>query len=258
MKLISWNVNGIRAVIRKGFKDFLTINRPDILCLQEIKISQAAREKEAFDFIGYREYWNPATRPGYSGTAVLLRDDLPEPVRVLSGLGEEKFDSEGRTQILEFADFYLFNCYFPNSQPELARLDYKLEYDQLLLKKAKLLEKNKPVIVCGDYNVAHEEIDLARPKENVGNPGFTNEEREAMTKFLASGFLDSFRYLHPQKIQYSWWSFRAGARARNVGWRIDYFGVSASLAPLLKEAFILDKVEGSDHAPIGLEINLFR
>lgn len=255
MKLISWNVNGIRAVAKKGLSGFLREAKPDILCLQEIKISHAAREETEFDFAGYTEYWNPAERPGYSGTATLVRAGCKDILGVENGIGVKKFDIEGRTQVLELKNFYLLNVYFPNSNHELTRLGYKLEFNEALLKHIKRLEKKKPVVITGDYNVAHQPIDLARPKENEGSPGYTKEERNWFTKFLAAGFIDTFRILNGDKIQYSWWSFRAGARARNVGWRIDYFCTSAKLKKQLKKAYILDKVTGSDHAPVGLEIN---
>ncbi len=254
MKLISWNVNGIRAAVRKGFKDFLGQEKADIVCLQETKISDQAKALIDFDFKGYREYWHSAKRPGYSGTAILVRDGLFPRAEVKAGFGIKEFDDEGRVQTIVLPDFYLLNVYFPNSNPELSRLDYKLRFNRSLEKYIAGLSKKKPVVVTGDFNVAHQEIDLARPKENVGNPGFTAEERQWMDGFLASGFIDTFRFLNASKIQYSWWSFRAGARARNVGWRIDYFCASAKLGKRLKRAYILDKVTGSDHAPVGLEI----
>ncbi|MCX6795249.1 MAG: exodeoxyribonuclease III [Candidatus Falkowbacteria bacterium] len=253
MKIISWNINGIRAVLKKGFTDFIRDASPDILCLQEIKISRSTQEESIFDFAGYREYWNSAVRPGYSGTAVLIHEDFAIPISIRNGFGEKKFDDEGRTQILEFADFYLVNCYFPNANHELSRLDYKMAYNDYLQKNLKKLEKTKAVVICGDFNVAHQEIDLARPKENVGNPGFTAEERSWMDAFVAAGFIDSFRLLNNDKIQYSWWSYRALARVRNVGWRIDYFCVSAKIKQYIKKAFISDQVLGSDHAPVGIE-----
>ncbi|MFA6416591.1 MAG: exodeoxyribonuclease III [Patescibacteria group bacterium] len=255
MKIISWNVNGIRAVAKKGFLDFIKKQKPDILCLQEIKISDIAREQTEFDFAGYEEYWNSAKRPGYSGTAILIKSGTAIFLDIKNGLGIEKFDIEGRVQTLEIKDFYLLNVYFPNSNQELSRLDYKIEFNEALLNYAKKLEKKKPVVITGDFNVAHQEIDLARPKENVGSPGFTPEERDSMDKFLAAGFVDTYRALNGNQIQYSWWSFRAGARARNVGWRIDYFCVSDKLKKHLKKAYILDEQTGSDHAPVGLEIN---
>jgi len=255
MKLISWNVNGIRAVAKKGFIDFLSQVRPDILGLQEVKISDAVRETIEFDFSGYQEYWHSAKRPGYSGTAILVKDGFKGVLGIKNGLGQEKFDSEGRVQTLELEKFYFLNIYFPNANPELTRLGYKREFNEALLKYVKKLEKKKPVVMAGDFNVAHEEIDLARPKENIGSPGFTSEERGWMTKFLAAGFIDTFRLWNGQKVQYTWWSFRAGARSRNVGWRIDYFCVSDKLRKQVKKAYILDKITGSDHAPVGLEIN---
>ncbi|HZJ40881.1 MAG TPA: exodeoxyribonuclease III [Candidatus Saccharimonadales bacterium] len=255
MKIISWNVNGIRAVAKKGFLEFITKQKPDILCLQEIKISDTTRKQTEFDFAGYEEYWNSAERPGYSGTVILIKTGSQIFLDIKNGFGEKKFDIEGRVQTLETKDFYLLNVYFPNSNHELSRLGYKLEFNEQLLKYAKKLEKKKPVIITGDFNVAHQEIDLARPKENVGNPGFTAEERAFMDKFLAAGFIDTYRALNGDKIQYSWWSFRSAARQRNIGWRIDYFCVSDKLKKYLKKAYILDQITGSDHAPVGLEIN---
>ncbi|MFA5000392.1 MAG: exodeoxyribonuclease III [Patescibacteria group bacterium] len=276
MKIISWNVNGIRAVAKKGFGDFLRRVKPDILCLQEIKISVAAIADTEFDFAGYKEYWNPALRPGYSGTAILVREDaklfkalkevnngfdskksdLKKVNKDEQGQSAElnKFNNEGRVQTAELEKFYLLNVYFPNANAELSRLPYKLEFNIALFKYVKRLEKKKPVIITGDFNVAHEEIDLARPKENEGSAGFTAEERDWLDKFLSAGFIDTFRVLNGDKIQYSWWSFRAAARARNVGWRIDYFCASAKLKRMIKKAYILDKVMGSDHAPVGIEL----
>ena len=254
MKLISWNVNGIRAVAKKGLAAFLLAEKPDILCVQEVKISDSTRAETEFDFAGYSEYFNSAKRPGYSGTAILIKEGFKDFVGVKNGLGIPEFDDEGRVQLVELKKYYLVNIYFPNSRGDLSRLGYKGEFNEALLKYLKKLEKTKPVIVTGDYNVAHEEIDLARPKENVSSPGFTPEERAWMTKFINSGFIDSFRYLNGDKVQYSWWSYRGGARERNVGWRIDYFCVSDKLRKHLKKAYILDKITGSDHAPVGLEI----
>ena len=257
MKIISWNVNGIRAVAKKGFADFLRAEKPDILCLQEIKISSEAILKTEFDFPGYKEYWFSAQRPGYSGTAILIKEKIIPNLefKIKNGFDIKEFDIEGRVQVLEAPKFYLLNVYFPNSNHELSRLGYKMNFNEALFKYVKKLEKKKAVIITGDFNVAHQEIDLARPKDNIGNPGFTKEERSFLDKFLAAGFLDSFRELNGRKIQYSWWSFRAGARSRNIGWRIDYFCVSAKLKKSLKKAYILDKITGSDHAPIGLEID---
>lgn len=253
MKIISWNVNGIRAIMKKGLLDFIGKEQPDILALQEIKISSSKKDLEKFDFVGYTEFWNSADRPGYSGTLILYKEGL----KVLSeknGIGIKKFDTEGRAQTLELKDFYFVNTYFPNSNHELSRLGYKLEFNQELEKYLKKLEKKKPVILTGDLNVAHQEMDLARPKENVGNPGFTHEERNWMTGFLNNGFIDTFRYLHPKTIKYSWWSFRSGARIRNIGWRIDYFCISKKLIKKVVGAEILDQTVGSDHAPVVLEI----
>lgn len=254
MKLISWNVNGIRAAAKHGLAIFLAEEKPDILCVQEVKISDSARLKTEFDFLNYAEYWNSAKRPGYSGTAIFVKEGVPGVLNVKNGIGITKFDEEGRVQALEFKKYYLVNVYFPNSNAELSRLEYKLEFNKALLKYLKKLEKNKPVIITGDYNVAHEPIDLARPKENEGSAGFTPEERAWFSSFIKAGFIDTFRYLNGDKVQYSWWSFRMAARARNVGWRIDYFCVSDKLKKNLKKAYILDKIKGSDHAPIGLDI----
>ncbi len=253
MKLLSWNINGIRACVKKGFVSFLTDYQPDIIGLQEIKIDDARRAAHDFDFKAYQEFWFPAQKPGYSGTAILTKI---KPLSYQTGLGIKKFDQEGRIQTLEFAKIYFINVYFPNAQPELARLKYKIEFNSALLKYIKKLDKKKPVIITGDFNVAREEIDLARPKDNIGNPGFSKEERAWANKFLQSGLVDTFRQLHPTKIQYSWWTFRSLARQRNIGWRIDYFMVSAKIMKHVKKAFILDQVQGSDHAPVGIEIDL--
>lgn len=249
MTILSWNINGIRAAIRKGFIDFLKKTKPDIICLQEIKISSEARAQEDFDFPDYQEFFNSAQRPGYSGTAILVKNGLK--VKILPDLN---WDDEGRIQVLDIGQYYLANIYFPNANHELSRLDFKIKFSDKLLVYLKKLEKKKPLIITGDYNVAHHEIDLARPKENVGNPGFTNEERVWMSKFLSRGFKDTFRNIHPDKIQYSWWSYRANARANNVGWRIDYFCVSDKIIKKISKAYILDSVMGSDHAPVGIEI----
>lgn len=251
MKLLSYNVNGIRAAVRNGFVKFLESEKPDVLGLQEIKITDKARVKENFDFRGYQEFWNPAERPGYSGTALLIKDGL-ELLEVSYGFGVDEFDKEGRVQTAEFEKFYFVNAYFPNANHELSRLDYKLRFNAAFLKYVKKLEKKKPVIICGDFNVAHEEIDIKNVKSNIGNAGFTYEERDWMAKYLGTGFVDVFRHLHKNKVQYSWWSYRFRARERNIGWRIDYFLVSKILAKKVKEAFILDQIKGSDHAPVGI------
>lgn len=260
MKIISWNVNGIRAVVKNGFKKFLETEKPDVLCLQEVKISDSAREKHEFDFSGYSEYWHSAERPGYSGTAILVKENLPQP-SLKNGIGIEKFDSEGRIQTAEFERFYLINCYFPNTRGDLSRLDFKLEFDEAILKYVKKLQhpsagsgQVKPVILTGDLNVAHEEIDLKHPKANDGQAGFHPLERKWLTKFLEAGFIDTFRELYPTKIQYSWWSYRFNARKNNAGWRIDYFVASKNLKNKIIDSQILDKVVGSDHCPIILEI----
>jgi exodeoxyribonuclease III len=249
MKFLSWNVNGIRAVVKKGFVDFLKAEKPDVLCLQEIKISATAREKEIFDFSGYQEFWHSARRPGYSGTMILVKDGIKV-------IGEEKFlaDDEGRVQVLELKNFYIVNVYFPNANHELSRLDFKLRFNDRLLKFLKNLEKKKPLVICGDYNVAHNPIDLANPKENEGNPGYTFQERAWFDKFLKNGFIDTFRAEHPNKVQYSWWSYRFLARERNIGWRIDYFCVSRYLDKLVKSSFIMSEITGSDHCPVGIII----
>lgn len=249
MKIVSWNINGIRAIVKKGFLDFLKNKKPDIVCLQEIKIGDEARAQIDFDFKAYQEFWNSAERPGYSGTAILVKNGIE-----LEYLPKLKWDNEGRVQVLELHDFYLVNVYFPNANHELSRLEFKLKFNDKLLRYMRKLEKTKPVVLCGDLNVAHEEIDLARPKENVGNPGFTNEEKAWMTKFLKAGFIDTFRELNGDKVKYSWWSYRAAARVRNVGWRIDYFCCSKSFIGRIKKAFIWNEVEGSDHCPVGIEL----
>ncbi len=254
MLLISWNINGIRASIRKGFTEFLNTKKPDIICLQEIKIDDVMRAKENFDFADYDEYWNSADRPGYSGTAIFVKSKLKLKPKYTTGVGIEKFDEEGRVQTLEFDKFYLVNAYFPNTRHDLSRLDFKSEFNESILKYLKKLDKKKPVILTGDYNVAHEEVDLARPKDNDGNAGFHPEERKWMTKFLKAGFIDTYRHLHPKKIQYSWWSYRFGARSRNVGWRIDYFCISKKLKNKIKKTEIWDDIEGSDHCPVILEL----
>lgn len=252
MKIITWNVNGMRAAIKNGFETFLKKAKPDIFGLQEIKMDNKARERQEFDFADYEEYWHPADRPGYSGTAILTRY---KPLDYWTGMTGGK-DAEGRVQTMEFDQFYLVNAYFPNSNHELTRLPYKLKFDEDFLMYVKKLEKKKPVILCGDFNVAHREIDLARPKDNVGNPGFTDEERAWTDKLIKAGFVDTFRLINKDKIQYSWWSYRPGVRDRNIGWRIDYFFVSKALKNKVKDAFILDEVYGSDHCPTGVVIDI--
>ena len=247
MKLISWNVNGLRACMNKGFKEFMDSVDADIFCVQETKMQ---REQAAFVFPGYEEYWNSAEKKGYSGTAVFSKT---KPLSVSYGLGIEEHDKEGRVITAEFQDFYLVNVYTPNAQRGLERLDYRMVWEDVFRRYVKELDEKKPVIICGDLNVAHNEIDLKNFKTNVGNAGFTYEERGKMTELLAAGFVDSFRYLYPDKTgAYSWWSYMFKAREKNAGWRIDYFIVSQKLADRIDEAVIYPEVMGSDHCPVGL------
>lgn len=249
MKLISWNVNGIRACVNKGFIDFFNEIDADIFCIQETKCQPNQIELE---FEGYRSFWNSAERKGYSGTAIFTRK---EPITVTYGIGIEEHDQEGRIITLEFEDFYLVNNYTPNSKRGLERLDYRQIWEDEIRKYLLKLNQTKPVIMCGDLNVAHKEIDLKNPKSNRGNAGFTDEEREKMTQLLEAGFIDSFRYLYPDKEEaYSWWSYMGRAREKNVGWRIDYFIVSNDIREKIKEAAIYPKIMGSDHCPVGLEM----
>lgn len=253
MKIISWNVNGLRAILKKDFASFVAKESPDILAIQEIKISEDKIADLKFSLEGYENLWHPAQRPGYSGTLILSKKNLTI-ISKKNGLGIKKFDQEGRFQAVETNDFFFINTYFPNSNDILSRLPYKLEFNKEVLKYLKKLEKIKPIIIAGDFNVAHQEIDIARPQANEGQAGFTRQERDGMSTFIKNNFIDSFRHLNPNKIQYSWWTYRAGARQRNVGWRIDYFLVSKKIIDKIKKAYILDKVLGSDHAPIGIEI----
>lgn len=247
MKLISWNVNGLRACMNKGFKEFMDSVDADIFCVQETKMQ---REQAAFVFDGYEEYWNSAEKKGYSGTAVFSKT---KPLSVSYGLGIEEHDKEGRVITAEFQDFYLVNVYTPNAQRGLERLDYRMVWEDVFRRYVKELDEKKPVIICGDLNVAHSEIDLKNFKTNVGNAGFTYEERGKMTELLAAGFVDSFRYLYPDKTgAYSWWSYMFKAREKNAGWRIDYFIVSQKLADRIDDAVIYPEVMGSDHCPVGL------
>lgn len=258
LNLISWNVNGIRAVLKKGFKDFVKEYNPDILCIQETKAHPSQVDKMLDDY--EHHYWNSAEKKGYSGTAVFSKI---KPLTVRYDLGIEELDKEGRVITLEFEKFFLVNVYTPNSKRGLARLDYRYEtWDPEFLKFVKSLEKDKPVIFCGDLNVAHKEIDLKNPQTNKttksrpGNAGFTDQERERFDKILEAGFIDTFRYLHPEEIKYTWWSYMFHARSKNVGWRIDYFCISKSLENNFKKAEILNEVLGSDHCPVKLEIEL--
>ena len=248
-KLISWNVNGLRACMEKGFLTFFNEIDADIFSLQETKLQQG---QISLDLPGYHQYWNYAEKKGYSGTAVFTKE---EPLSVSYGLGIEKHDHEGRVITLEFERFYLVTVYTPNSQEELKRLGYRMEWEDDFRIYLKKLEENKPVILCGDLNVAHKEIDLKNPKTNRKNAGFTDQEREKMTNLLESGFTDTFRYFYPDlQGSYSWWSYRFKAREKNAGWRIDYFLASKSLDNTLKEAVIYKDIFGSDHCPVGLII----
>ena len=251
MKIISWNVNGIRAALNKGLADFLSTESPDILCLQETK----AREEQVelpLEFGAYKSYWNSAEKPGYSGTAIFTKE---APLTCTQGLGIEEHDKEGRVITLEYPDFHLVNVYTVNAQDGLRRLPYRLAWDAAFRKHLNTLAETKPVIFCGDLNVAHNEIDLARPSANRKSAGFSDEERASFTELLESGFIDSFRHFYPDTTEaYSWWSYRGGARQRNVGWRLDYFGVSPALVERLESASILPQVMGSDHCPVSINL----
>lgn len=250
MKFISWNVNGIRAAIKKGFMDFFEKEKPDFLCLQEIKLSEGQLELE---LEGYRQFWNYADKKGYSGTAIFAKKD---PISVSYDMGIDEHDHEGRIIALEYEDYYLVTVYTPNSKRKLERLEYRQRWQDDFKAYLKDLDSKKPVIVCGDLNVAHKEIDLKNPSTNHKNAGFTDEEREKMTDLLDSGFIDTFRYFYPDKEdEYSWWSYFAKARERNVGWRIDYFLVSDRLKDNLKDAGIMQEVMGSDHCPVWVELD---
>ncbi|MDN7242084.1 exodeoxyribonuclease III [Planococcus sp. N028] len=249
MKLISWNVNGLRAVMKKGFMDFFEKADADVFCLQEIKLQEGQIE---MNLPGYFKYWNYAHKKGYSGTAIFTKK---EPLAVHYGLGIDEHDTEGRVITLEFENSFVVTVYTPNSQHGLLRLDYRLQWEDAILDYVKTLDRLKPVILCGDLNVAHEEIDLKNPKANMKNSGFTPDERGKMSAFLASGFIDTFRYFYPEKTDnYSWWSYRSECRARNIGWRIDYFIASESLQPKLIDAKIHSEIFGSDHCPVELNI----
>jgi exodeoxyribonuclease III len=251
MKLISWNVNGIRAVLKKGFLDLMEGFDADIICLQETKAMQEQVAEVDWPS-NYHQFWNAAEKKGYSGTAVFTKK---KPISSSLGIGVSKHDREGRVVNVEYSDFYLVNVYTPNSQNELRRLDYRTnEWDVAFRRHVKRLQKDKPVIFCGDLNVAHEEIDLARPKNNSSNPGFTPEERGSFGKLLKSGFIDTFREFETGGGHYSWWSYRAGAREKNVGWRIDYFCASEALRGRLTRAAIMPEIMGSDHCPVVLEL----
>lgn len=251
MKLISWNVNGLRAVYKKGFEDFFKTINADIFCIQETKMQEGQVE---IILDGYYQYWNSAQKKGYSGTAIFTKK---KPLNVTYGIGKEEHDKEGRVITLDFEKFYMVNVYTPNSKRGLERLDYRMQWEDEFRKYLLKLNKIKPVVMCGDLNVAHKEIDLKNPKTNRRNAGFTDEERDKMTKLLEAGFTDSFRYLYPDKENmYSWWSYMGKARQKNVGWRIDYFVVSKKIEDQIKQAQIYTQILGSDHCPVGLEINI--
>jgi len=249
--VVSWNVNGLRAALKNGFMDWLERSRPDILCLQETRVLPEELDEAVRAPFGYQSWWNPAQKKGYSGTAVY---SFTAPKSV-TNMGIPEFDDEGRLQVAEFEDFTLLNGYWPNSQSERARLGYKLSFCDALLDLAnKLVKKKRNVLFCGDLNIAHEPIDLARPKDNENNAGYYIEEREAMSRILDAGYVDTFRSLHPEAVEYSWWSYRTNARPKNIGWRIDCMCVNKAFMPRVKKAWIAGDVTGSDHCPIGVEI----
>ncbi len=251
MRLISWNVNGIRAAIKKGFMDFFNDVDADIFCLQETKLSAGQLDLE---LDGYHQYWNYAEKKGYSGTAVFTKE---EPIHVSYGIDMEEHDKEGRVITCEYEDFFLVTCYTPNSQRGLARLDYRMEWEEDFRKYLNMLDQVKPVVLCGDLNVAHKEIDLKNPSSNRKNAGFSDEERSQFQNLLDAGYTDTFRHLYPDAAdRYSWWSYITKARERNAGWRIDYFVVSDRLADDIVEADIRDDIFGSDHCPVYLELDL--
>lgn len=249
MKLISWNVNGLRACLNKGFMDFFRREQADMFALQETKMQ---RGQAVLDLPDYEEYWNSADKKGYSGTAVFTKQ---KPLSVSYDLGIDEHDHEGRVITLEYPEFYLVNCYTPNSKQELARLDYRMQWEDDFLRYIKSLDDKKPVILCGDLNVAHQEIDIKNPKSNINNAGFTPQERDKFTALLNAGFTDSFRHLYPDTTgAYTWWSYMFNARANNAGWRIDYFVVSERIKDKIRECTIYADIQGSDHCPVGLEI----
>ena len=249
MKLITWNVNGLRAVINKGFKDFFVQSNADIFCIQETKMQEGQLD---IQFDGYQKYFNSASKKGYSGTAIFTKK---EPKQITYGIGVEEHDTEGRVITLEYETFYMVNVYTPNSQRELTRLEYRMKWEDEFRKYLKTLDKKKPIIVCGDFNVAHEEIDLKNPKQNRKSAGFTDEERGKMTELLQSGYIDTYRYLYPEETDcYTWWSYMMKAREKNIGWRIDYFIVSERLKEKIEDVKIHSHVMGSDHCPVELDI----
>lgn len=250
MKFISWNVNGLRACVGKNFEEDFKKLDADFFCLQETKMQEGQLE---LHFEGYESYWNYAEKKGYSGTAIYTKH---KPLGVSYGMGVEEHDHEGRIITLEYDNFYLATVYTPNSQTELKRLDYRMTWEDEFHKFLKNLDEKKPVIVCGDMNVAHEEIDIKNPKSNRRNAGFTDEEREKMTELLGDGFIDTFRYKHPEEVKYSWWSYRFKAREKNAGWRIDYFLVSDRIKDQIESAEIHTEIMGSDHCPVEVDLNL--
>ncbi len=252
MKLISWNVNGIRAVQKKGFEESIKCLNPDVICLQEIRAESEQIVEAVVNLKDYHVFSNSALRKGYSGTAILTK---VQPLKVTTGIAIDEHDQEGRVITAEFEKFYLVSVYVPNSGNKLVRLAYRKTWDSGFLQFLKNLEQNKPVIVCGDFNVAHQAIDIARPKANYNKTaGYTQSEIDGFSTFLSAGFVDSYRHLYPDQVEYSWWSYRANARAKNIGWRIDYCIASSSLTKTIQDAFILTEVLGSDHCPVGLEI----
>jgi exodeoxyribonuclease-3 len=256
LRLLSWNVNGLRAAHKKGFLTWFRAERPDVLCLQETKAAPTQLPAELREVEGYRVYFTEAERKGYSGVATYTR---VEPAAVAHGFGVKEFDREGRTQVLDFGAFLLFNVYFPNGKMSAARLRYKMAfYDAFLARVQALTAAGRHVVVCGDVNTAHQEIDLARPRENSKVSGFLPEERAWLDEFVAAGFVDTFRMFHAEPAQYTWWDYKTRARERNVGWRIDYFFVSANFKNAVKAAFILPQVRGSDHCPVGVDVEVGR
>ncbi len=252
MIILSWNVNGIRAIAKKGFLDWLQKVSPDILCLQETKCHPNQLDESLLKPFGYKSYWSAAQKKGYSGVAVYTKK---EPKSISQELGKKEFDSEGRNLILDFEDFLLFNIYFPNGSSGNVRVPYKMAfYEQFLKVVEKHKKAGRKIIICGDVNTAHAEIDLARPKENQKNTGFLPEERAWMTKFFSKGYVDTFRHFHKEGGHYTWWDYFTAARSRDIGWRIDYFFVNEKFLPQVKRAFILKEVMGSDHCPVGIEI----
>lgn len=249
MKFISWNVNGLRAIVKKNFLEFFEAAGADIFCIQETKLQQGQIE---LDLPGYYQYFNDAQRKGYSGTAIFTKK---EPIKVSKGIGIEELDTEGRVITLEYQDFYLVTVYTPNAQAELARIDFRMTWEDAFRAYLRQLDEHKPVVLCGDLNVAHQEIDLKNPKTNRGSAGFSDEERGQFTRLLENGFIDTYRYFYPEQTgAYTWWSYRANARANNTGWRIDYFCVSERFISRVTEAVIYKDITGSDHCPVGITI----